>query len=244
MTEKLDEDFALMMSEVTGALSKFNKHLHIRVEQWMQKLQQTVTNTVWKKHRNEYALVLVDMVRSNALKEPFVKVPPEGPLPKLSKIDFPVLSTSRRSKSPLGDTQLPKTRTVAFSPPPGKQPRSPSFGREENQVLAKGKEIMSKHFIHPLTSSKKRSASFLPTVDSMSILTQQLEESRKREEALQETIASQAQTIREQQQMIAALQAKLSEERDKASHAEAPVDDTADFVKYIDKFQDETVKHT
>jgi hypothetical protein len=87
MTEKLDEDFTQLISEVTSGYSKFTKHLHIRIEQWVQKLQQSVTNTVWKKHRNEYALVLADMVRNQALREPFVRVPPEGPLPKLSRID-------------------------------------------------------------------------------------------------------------------------------------------------------------
>lgn len=89
MTDKLDEDFAQLIGEITASYMKFSKHLHIRIEQWVQKLQQSVTNTVWKKHRNEYALVLAYMVRNKALSDPFVKVPPEGPLPKLSKIDVP-----------------------------------------------------------------------------------------------------------------------------------------------------------
>ncbi len=99
---------------------------------------------------------------------------------------------------------------------------------------------MEKHFIHPLGGSKKRSASLLPTVDNMTLLIQQLEEARKREEALQETVATQTNTIREQQATIAALQARLNS-ASSVSSQEAQADSNADFVKSIDKFQDEAV---
>ena len=109
-------------------------------------------------------------------------------------------------------------------------------------MVVKGKEIMSRHFIHPLTASKKRSASFLPTVDSVALLTQQLEEARKREESLQDTIAAQTKTIKEQQEVIEELRARLNQCQSPASEVQA--DSAEDFVKYIDKFQDETVTLT
>lgn len=99
---------------------------------------------------------------------------------------------------------------------------------------------MEKHFIHPLGGSKKRSTSLLPTVDNISLLLQQLEEARKREEALQETVAAQTNTIREQQATIAALQARLNSVPSLSSQ-EPYADSNADFVKSIDKFQDEAV---
>lgn len=106
--------------------------------------------------------------------------------------------------------------------------------------MTKGQEIMEKHFIHPLGGSKKRSSSLLPTADNVAILVQQLEEARKREEALQETIATQTRTIREQQATIAALQARASAVSS-LPNPEIPEDSNADFVKSIDKFQEEAV---
>ena len=217
MTEKLDEDFVLLLAQVTSSSAKFTKHLNIRIEQWVQKLQQSVANPIWKKHRNEYALVFADMVRNSALKEPFIRMPPEGPLPKLARADvlsiqFPILSTcSSRLKSPLRETRpvLKPANRVAFSPSPHKlrQPRSPSFGTDEGMLFNASEEV-SKRMLHSSGNYKKRSTSLLPTADNIALLAQQLEEANRREAVLQETIASQAKTIKEQQAVIATLQAK------------------------------------
>ena len=102
---------------------------------------------------------------------------------------------------------------------------------------------MNKHFIHPFSASKKRSTSLLPTADNLSQLSQQLEAAYLREAALQSTVATQAQTIKEQQAVIAALQARL-QGLPEVTHQEIQADFNADFVKSIDKFQDEAVWDT
>lgn len=49
------------------------------------------TNKVWKKNRNLYAKELLNMVNVSKLREPFTKMPPDGPLPKFNKYDIVIL---------------------------------------------------------------------------------------------------------------------------------------------------------
>lgn len=50
---------------------------------------QLTTNLVWKQNRNLYSKVLLEMVKSKSITEPFIKVPPDGSLPRLTIYDIP-----------------------------------------------------------------------------------------------------------------------------------------------------------
>ncbi|EAS03988.1 hypothetical protein TTHERM_00459250 (macronuclear) [Tetrahymena thermophila SB210] len=87
--ERLDEEFNSAIQIIENQLVKFNKHEKIRIDQWIKKLCQVTSNLVWKQNRNLYVKVLQDMVSNTTMYEPFTKVPPEGPLPRLTKFDIP-----------------------------------------------------------------------------------------------------------------------------------------------------------
>ncbi|KAL4442371.1 hypothetical protein ABPG74_005712 [Tetrahymena malaccensis] len=87
--ERLDIEFNSTIQLIENQLLKFNKHEKIRIDQWIKKLCQVTSNLVWKQNRNLYVKVLQDMVSNTTMYEPFTKVPPEGPLPRLTKFDIP-----------------------------------------------------------------------------------------------------------------------------------------------------------
>ncbi|KAL4470093.1 hypothetical protein ABPG72_008752 [Tetrahymena utriculariae] len=87
--ERLDMEFNSTIQLIENQLLKFNKHEKIRIDQWIKKLCQVTSNLVWKQNRNLYVKVLQDMVSNTTMYEPFTKVPPEGPLPRLTKFDIP-----------------------------------------------------------------------------------------------------------------------------------------------------------
>mmetsp|Transcript_9654 Transcript_9654/g.14381 ORF Transcript_9654/g.14381 Transcript_9654/m.14381 type:complete len:205 (-) Transcript_9654:929-1543(-) len=47
-----------------------------------------MANPVWKKNRNVYAEVLLEMVYNENLESPFNSAPPDGPLPTLKKVNI------------------------------------------------------------------------------------------------------------------------------------------------------------
>jgi len=73
------------MIEVEQLYEKFPKLEKIRIQQWSKKLCQVTTNPAWKRNRNTYAEILLEMVYNNNLEEPFNKIPPEGPLPIINR---------------------------------------------------------------------------------------------------------------------------------------------------------------
>lgn len=91
MMEGVDRIFVKCLEEIMRAYSKLDKQSRIRVEQWAEKLS-TVPfndalqnpsgnfNITWKKHRNAYAKLLLNMVAARQLSPPFSNLPPPGPL--------------------------------------------------------------------------------------------------------------------------------------------------------------------
>lgn len=64
------------------ALDKYSK---IRIDSWCRKISQVTNNHEWKKNRNLHAICLLDMLINKRVEEPYSRLPPEGPLPILSK---------------------------------------------------------------------------------------------------------------------------------------------------------------
>ena len=59
------------------------KHDRIRVEAWATKLSEDCFNVDWKRNRNAYARLLLDMVKNEKFGEPFDVFPRAGPLPQM-----------------------------------------------------------------------------------------------------------------------------------------------------------------
>lgn len=59
------------------------RYLQIRVEKWIEKLAQPITNKYWIQNRNEYAKVLLHCIVTRNFRAPFDKNPRGGPLPAL-----------------------------------------------------------------------------------------------------------------------------------------------------------------
>jgi hypothetical protein len=73
--------FVDCLREIERSYLNLPKQLRIRVEKWVEKLVITGNNEVWRKHRNAYAKLLLSMVISRNLSDPFHILPPDGPLP-------------------------------------------------------------------------------------------------------------------------------------------------------------------
>ncbi|EAR83943.2 hypothetical protein TTHERM_00773530 (macronuclear) [Tetrahymena thermophila SB210] len=86
--QQLDDEFVNVMLEVEQKYTILSKHERIRIEQWTKKLCTVTTNKIWKKNRNLYAKELLSMVIASKLREPFTRMPPDGPLPKFNKYDI------------------------------------------------------------------------------------------------------------------------------------------------------------
>lgn len=76
----MDRSFANCLSEIEKSYLVLPKAARIRVERWVEKLVSTGNNATWKKHRNEYARLLLNMVIARNLEAPFHVMPPEGPI--------------------------------------------------------------------------------------------------------------------------------------------------------------------
>lgn len=81
---KLDKEFVDIMLEVEERYSDMNPQEKHLVEQWTKKLCVVATRIEEKKNRNCYAEVILEMVCSNSLAEPFTRMPSEGPLLELN----------------------------------------------------------------------------------------------------------------------------------------------------------------
>lgn len=77
----LEVPFLVMVKEIERNYQSLSKQLKIRVEKWIVKLVTSgVENYVWRKHRNEYAKLLLHMVILKRLSDPFHVLPPDGQL--------------------------------------------------------------------------------------------------------------------------------------------------------------------
>ena len=63
----------------------FPKHDKIRIEHWCKKLCEVTTNSLWKKARNLYAMLLLSQILSKKLEAPFIHLPPGGTLPTIKE---------------------------------------------------------------------------------------------------------------------------------------------------------------
>ena len=62
---------------------RLDKHARIRTEAWAAKLSEDCYNVDWKRNRNTYARLLLEMVKGGKFGEPFDLQPRPGPLPML-----------------------------------------------------------------------------------------------------------------------------------------------------------------
>ena len=90
--DQYQEEYCELKNHILHKLHLLNKHDKIRVNQWLQKLDIATNNDLWKKNKNLYMKILLQMVIHQQLIKPFSQAPPEGPLPKLTvyDIDYPI----------------------------------------------------------------------------------------------------------------------------------------------------------
>jgi hypothetical protein len=81
--EMMESTFLKCLHEIERSYVHLPKSHRIRVEKWIEKLVATGDNSTWRKHRNAYARLLLNMTITRQLSEPFNLKPPEGPLPPL-----------------------------------------------------------------------------------------------------------------------------------------------------------------
>jgi len=75
-----DQVFIKYLSEIERVYIALPKPVRIRVERWVDKLVSVGNNDIWKRHRNSYAKLLLNMIVSRNLESPFNVFPPEGSL--------------------------------------------------------------------------------------------------------------------------------------------------------------------
>jgi len=75
-----DRIFLSILHEIERYYMEFSKAIRVRVEKWVEKLSLTGHNYTWRKHRNAYAKLLLNMILNRELSEPFNSLPPEGSL--------------------------------------------------------------------------------------------------------------------------------------------------------------------
>lgn len=81
--DRLDTQFTGTLKIVRELLAHSSSIYRKNVERWVQRLAEPQQNTVWKRNRNVYALHLLDQLSKDALGEPFIRRPDDGPLPTL-----------------------------------------------------------------------------------------------------------------------------------------------------------------
>lgn len=98
VAERLDEQFIEIMKEVEKCYDDMSRHDKVKIEHWTKKLCEITMNVAWKRNRNDYAALLLDMMWSGHLGEPFDKLPADGPLPILNKQLIVIIFLLRESK--------------------------------------------------------------------------------------------------------------------------------------------------
>jgi hypothetical protein len=206
MGDRADENFVSTMLEIEKKFESFNRHDRIRIEKWSKKLCQVTSNPIWKKNRNAYAQLLLKMVDNQNIQEPFSKVPPEGPLPKLIGSNYVVANNPiSKPRSVMAGVSVsgpgsPRQRPKQFNKPesgrlmserrPQRQPEPPRPVTSEN--------------IMPETLVIKDSNIFETTADNRETdrLRIMLEVSQMNEKNLREELLVRARTIAEQSEQL------------------------------------------
>ena len=79
----LDAQFSALVHDIQQRLALLARAPTIRVEKWLRKLHDPVSNVTWKKLRNDYARLLRHNLSNGATSPPFDKAPDDGPLRNL-----------------------------------------------------------------------------------------------------------------------------------------------------------------
>ena len=78
--------FLAIIKEIERSYISLPKQQRIRIEKWIEKLVCSgVENIIWRRHRNDYAKLLLRMVISKKLSDPFHILPPDGQLRQFPK---------------------------------------------------------------------------------------------------------------------------------------------------------------
>ncbi|CAD8115431.1 unnamed protein product [Paramecium primaurelia] len=87
--ETLDQELSNTINKIYSNCQKINdKHLKIRILQWLDKVRTPTHNFIWKQNSLFYARVLLEMTINQQLDKPFRGIPPDGPLPRLDKFNI------------------------------------------------------------------------------------------------------------------------------------------------------------
>lgn len=79
-----DEVFVQHLVDIEPLHARLPRGLAIRVARWVEKLSsEPATTDAWRRNRNLYSALLLQMLREDNLDEPFHQIPPAGPLPSL-----------------------------------------------------------------------------------------------------------------------------------------------------------------
>lgn len=80
--QNIDRAFFHCLKEIEISYTSLPKILRLRIEKWVEKFITVGFNSVWKRNRNMYAKLLLSMIISQSLSDPFHVSPGEGdPLP-------------------------------------------------------------------------------------------------------------------------------------------------------------------
>lgn len=79
--EDHNSHFVSCLKEIQRSYVSLPKILRLRVEHWVEKLSLTGGNATWRKDRDMYTKMLLNMVLAKKLEAPFDKSPIDGPLP-------------------------------------------------------------------------------------------------------------------------------------------------------------------
>ena len=73
---QLDEEFVKVLGMIEQRYINFNRHIQIRIEKWVEKLLLCDSNTLYRKRRNQYIKLLLEMVYRDNICAIFMKMPP------------------------------------------------------------------------------------------------------------------------------------------------------------------------
>jgi hypothetical protein len=83
----MDLEYLSVREEISRSIffQETNRHVRIRLKNWIQRLDQIISNPVWKRNRNHYIKLMSLMCHCEIVLAPFNQLPPKGDLPPLTK---------------------------------------------------------------------------------------------------------------------------------------------------------------
>ena len=228
----LDEVFNTCLLEIDVQKQRFRKHEKIRIDSWIKKLKQVTTNPVWKRNRNVYADLLLEMIYNNNLEEPFSHIPPEGPIQKLNRANIRPLHKKKGTWSP------PSKSTSA------RRIVSKSNLDRENSVAKVNRTFNSKVNMSGINTSVSSSALASQENEEISRLKNQLRSSQANERKLRQELMSQQKVIQDQQKLIDELSCPSAQKSYRSFKSKNEEEVTGNYLQDLDAMQKETAKLT